>query len=742
MKPISENHTERRGARQVAPVVAAFAFAVMATALFGCATIPKKSYGIDRIHLEGVEELDEAALKACLATGERSTFGVTLGASETPDCGEPPFDERRLHLRLWRWPWSEWPVYDRAVFERDLERIRRWYRARGYYDTKILSAEFDPPEAADNDRSETADGKACDSKEGEGCKVSMTVRVAEGKPVVVESVNVRFESPVDPDLEKAIRKAVETRAGKRFDEAIHDRSKAAIVQTLQKHRFACAAVTGKVEIDTGNHEARVTYDVNAGPLSTIADVSLSGNEDRPARAILGAAYLEKGEPYDLQTIEDAQRAIYALGGISSVEIEGKPRRAEGVCTGEVDLEIRVVPGRALRYGLGGGIESGRPEGTDAANESPQWNIHLLAFLEHRNLFGGLRRFRLEDKPKVIFPATFPQVRDPVTGNGLRFGNELAIEFRQPAFIEPRTEMRLRGTWDLGPDPNDSDIFRHDLDAPLTFRRNFIGNALQLSGGIHANLYRIIESWSEPLGPTNPDRSNRSDYFVLFLEQTAAVDLRDNPSAPTKGFYLGLNAHEAGFFLPGSWDYLRLTGDVRGYIPLPLGIVIAARFGLGAMLIAGADASLDEVSRTLGPVRYRLRAGGPNSHRGFIAGSLGSRQEPTSDGTGTFNANDGGLRRWLGSLEVRIPITSAFGAVAFADVGDVNRQPAWRFNHLNLALGVGLRYQTIVGPLRFDMGFLIPPAAVLGDGEPAQSASIVIGSLRIASAIHITIGEAF
>ena len=39
-----------------------------------------------------------------------------------------------MPVELWAWPWTDWPLYDPSVFERDLARIERWYRARGYYD--------------------------------------------------------------------------------------------------------------------------------------------------------------------------------------------------------------------------------------------------------------------------------------------------------------------------------------------------------------------------------------------------------------------------------------------------------------------------------------------------------------------------------------------------------------------------------------------------------------------------------
>src|SRR3954452_24586160 len=83
-----------------------------------CATIPDGRYGIDDVNVTGVEQVDLFALQACLATHEREWLAIDLSKEPAPTCGKPPFDARRIHLPLWRWAWSDWPLYDPSVFER------------------------------------------------------------------------------------------------------------------------------------------------------------------------------------------------------------------------------------------------------------------------------------------------------------------------------------------------------------------------------------------------------------------------------------------------------------------------------------------------------------------------------------------------------------------------------------------------------------------------------------------------
>ena len=78
-----------------------------------------------------------------------------------------------------------------------------------------------------------------------------------------------------------------------------------------------------------------------------------------------------------------------------------------------------------------------------------------------------------------------------------------------------------------------------------------------------------------------------------------------------------------------------------------------------------------------------------------------------------------------------------------DFGDVNRGEAFRFNYIRAAAGFGFRYQTPVGPIRLDFGFLIPKWQVVGGDAPPNAFNIFpVHSGGVPGAIHFTIGEAY
>jgi outer membrane protein assembly factor BamA len=700
-----------------------------AMAASGCESIPKDRYGVNKIRIEGTDEVDPRSLAACLATRERERFALNMGRSYDPECGEPPFDGRRARLRMWSWAWTEWPLFDRALFDRDLERIERWYRARGFYDARVLDVRFDPPEAGAADRlPEPGEGERPCASDTKGCQLGITVTVEEGEPIKVTEVVLEGEEELPPKVRQSLRKALALAPGDRFDEALYDQSKTALQAELRDASYACARIGGQVRIDPTTREAMVRLTVQAGPPARIGEIRVEGAQDLPVKPIRGAALLRTGRPYSERAIDDAQRAIYNLGAFSAVRVE--PVISQETCpiaeddgtalpvptSVRIPIVITVTPGRLVRFGVGAGVQSGTIRAGFDQTDVRQWDVHLLGVFEHRNLFGGMRRLRIEERPRLIFQDIFPRTTQPTPGN------TLLIEFRQPGFLEPRTTLVASARWDLGPEPFGRRFNRHDLDARLGLERAFLDGRVFLSGGIHENIFIVIDDLLTSGQGTR-------DYHIMFFEQYANLDLRDDPRNPRRGAFFAMGAQQAGFILPGSWDYLRFTPEARGYLPLPLDMVLAFRFGMGVKFVFDADEGLIESAQRLGPERYRLRGGGASSNRGFVPGDLG-------DGI------EGGLRRWEASVELRMPLSDALGLVLFTDFGDVSREEIFRFDHLNTSVGAGLRYRTPVGPLRVDIGYRVPGLQLAGAPDPDPRFQVNLGFVQFPGAVHITIGEAF
>lgn len=128
-------------------------------------------------------------------------------------------------------------------------------------------------------------------------------------------------------------------------------------------------------------------------------------------------------------------------------------------------------------------------------------------------------------------------------------------------------------------------------------------------------------------------------------------------------------------------YKSLTGDDR--------CVFATKLMLGSIF----GASKHDI-----PPPERFLAGSDNTLRGYkflTVSPLGHDHKPL-----------GGRSLFIYSLEMRFRTSGNLGWVAFWDMGNVYSSPVPNFSEKTLnSLGVGLRYHTLVGPLRLD--FAVP-----------------------------------
>lgn len=678
----------------------------------GCAkTLPPNTAEVTRVRIAGADAISPRSIQQCIATRPRERFGFMLGDTLT-GCGTPPFQSKRFVVSLWTWPWTARSPYDPAVLERDLERVTRFYRARGFYQAQVNDAEVEKPD----ERS-----------------VAITIKVQEGEPVLVRDVQVTGTDDLASEVQQALHEALSLRSGDRFDEYFYDESKAALQRILGNAGHAHAQVHGQVQLHSEEHWADIWFQVAPGPACHFGHVYVEGHKDLPVTAVRGAARISAGDRYSLSALTDARRAIYALGPFASVDVE--PLLDPD--SDQVDVRIKLVPGRRTRLAFGIGMEVGgnlvQGQGVQTTGDSfAQWDMHLVGRFEHRNFLGGMRRLRIEERPRLIFDDPFPRTGRPNPGN------TLSVDFRQPAFFEARTALLATLRWELGPDPYGGSFYRSQLTATVGPERHFLGGILRLATTLNGHHFQEIAAIEDGPYP---------NYDVVYFNHTARLELRDDARRPTRGAYFSASLIHAGYLLPGDFDYIRITPEARGYLPLPLGIILAGRLGLGWMEVTHTELAaptadgdpygfLDRLRR-FGPLQHRLRGGGHNSVRGYRPNTLGDAV--LVDG----RLDSGGTRQWLASLELRVPLTSSFSTVLFADAGDVSQARRFRWDHPQTTVGLGLRYHTLVGPIRLDLGFAPPALQTLGSDQRLRDGLSQSSILGLApGAIQFTVGEAF
>jgi outer membrane protein assembly factor BamA len=192
---------------------------------------------------------------------------------------------------------------------------------------------------------------------------------------------------------------------------------------------------------------------------------------------------------------------------------------------------------------------------------------------------------------------------------------------------------------------------------------------------------------------------------------------EQPLAPRQGYVLSARLEKAGQWVNGTFDYTEFYGEMRGYLPLGPRIVWANRVG---------SATLAGPSTALIPFYKRYFVGGSNSVRGwgrYQVSPLTPAGEPI-----------GGRTMLEVSTEARFGIRGKLGGVLFIDGGNSWEGP-WeaKLRELRWAVGPGIRYDTPIGPIRFDVGIQLNPIdGLVLEGTPEER------TWRV----HFSIGQAF
>jgi translocation and assembly module TamA len=216
------------------------------------------------------------------------------------------------------------------------------------------------------------------------------------------------------------------------------------------------------------------------------------------------------------------------------------------------------------------------------------------------------------------------------------------------------------------------------------------------------------------------RGRLGSVFVRLLQEDYEVGLIDNrsrlilpgvrgslqhfsdPIRPKSGFSIGLEARGTHPALVSDTELLQVLGNARFIFPLPGRLTVIGR-GQGATTIQS-----DELAEI--PPSLRFFAGGDQSVRGYDYQSLGPR-----DASGKVV---GGKQLLTASIELERALGQNWGLAGFYDVGNAFNSLA----SLELAqgVGIGVRYYTMVGPIRIDL------ARQVGEPDPAFRLHISVG----------------
>jgi len=204
-------------------------------------------------------------------------------------------------------------------------------------------------------------------------------------------------------------------------------------------------------------------------------------------------------------------------------------------------------------------------------------------------------------------------------------------------------------------------------------------------------------------------TDKAQVDVASLNVGVVRERRDNPLRPRKGYNIHLQVESADRTLGGEVIYQQVVFGASYHTGWGNGRWFHAGLSQGVVTTFGAsnDSTL--------PVSVRFYPGGDGSIRGYQKGEAAPR---AADGQFI-----GAKAYTLFNLELEQALTSKWSVVVFGDaLGTAARLSDYPYSETLYSVGLGVRYQTIIGPVRVEYGHNLNPRPL----DPAGTLLFSIG----------------
>jgi outer membrane protein insertion porin family len=634
-------------------------------------------------------------------------------------------DTKSLMLRMEIQPASRFLSHGRysgILLKSDVATLEGLYRSNGFRDVKIET-------------------KVDDNYHGGNNQLAVHVHIDEGPQTLVGQLSIAGNQKIATTEFQELS----TKSGQPYSEQNLADDRERILNYYFNHGFPNASLDITTKPSAEPNRQDVTYTIAEGEHFTVNRVMVAGTEHTRDYIVQREVQVRAGDALNQQAMLDTQTRLYDLGIFSQVDTavqnpEGNDPQKN------VLVQVQEAKRYTFTYGVGLEFQTGQPAGTTApqgtTGVSPRvaFDVTRLNFLGRNQTltfqshYGELQQRALisyeipklfdNDKYKLIYTIFYDKSLDVATFTSQRL--EGKIDLRQQigsAGTEPGTR---RG-------PN-SITYRFD------FRRVRASNFAEQFDPGELSLFAL------------PARVGGPGFTFIH-------DKRDNPLESTKGNYFTLDGFAASSYFGSQADYGRLLGQHSSYYAFggkgKLGhqFVFARSTTIGIEQVFGDTKVLPPGSCPLNsageptctdisliPLPEQFFVGGGNSHRGFGLNQAGPR-DPAS------GFPIGGTAEFVNNLELRFPpltlpyLGEGFGLAIFHDMGNVFTAPhdmlkglmRWHqdnpqlcltggttnpqcftqfnnsgYDYTSHAFGIGIRYKTPIGPLRFDFGYNLNP----------------------------------
>jgi len=425
----------------------------------------------------------------------------------------------------------------------------------------------------------------------------------------------------------------------------------------------------------GSARIDVHYKIEEGDRSFVNRINIAGNTRTKDKVIRREVLLAPGDVFNTVRVDTTKKRLENLGYFAKVETYPEDTDVPG----RKDLTILVQEKRTGSLTFGGGFST--IDKLVGFAELTQGNFDLLNW---PGFTGAGQKFRLR----------------------IQYGTErkdFILVLTEPYFLDRRLALSGQVFYD------EANYLSAQYD-----QRNY-GFAIELRKPINAFIYATLGYQLQDVDIFNVDpsaseaiQSQEGSTVESKIFSSVVFDRRDNPLLTRRGQRVSFAPYVAGGFLGGDTQIYGLDLEGSQYFPFRWDTILLINGEIATVSTWGIGNQIPGSSDQV-PIFERLFLGGSNNLRGFPFREVGPQDQNGEPLGGNSMAR--------ATVEFTFPIVEKARGAIFYDTGFVNSDSwSFGFNHIASDIGIGLRLDLPIGPLRLDYGYPIQRDGYNGGGH--------------------------
>lgn len=482
-------------------------------------------------------------------------------------------------------------------------------------------------------------------------------KIDEGVRTRVEQIQIEGSRALS---EEKLKEAILPRVQSPYNDVIVQEGARQLLSAYAREGYIYTEVESSVHFTEDQTGVAVTYHLDEGPQIHLGRIELDGNLRTKDYVLLREMVIKEGDPYNIQNILKSQQRLYRTGHFSVVRFDPIAPE-ERPLVQDVRLSVIERPGVALEFGFGYADRD-----------------RFRGFVEasHHNLWGTGRSISSRIQVGHV-------------------DERYIVNYKEPLLLGRDLDGRVGAAYIRTDDPSfDVETLSGTIGVDKSFSETVKGSFLyqyELNNTTNVDINALLIT--EDIGK----------LAIGSLNPSIVRDTRNDPFNPRSGSINGIKIRNAALFLASEVQFVKVTLQSVWYQALSSKVVFAfsARAGAAERYgeTRGVPISRDQDGELV-PISERFFLGGRSTLRGYDQDSVGVKDETLINGVAT-----GGNAMLIFNEELRIALPKSLGLVLFLDHGNV-----WRnykdieLSQIKSTTGLGLRYNTPIGPFRLDWGY--------------------------------------